>query len=605
MPLPHPAPARIRHLLGVLGVLLAAAGVQAADPVVAGASRVDATFQNLGVRWTISGDDDADSTFLLEFREQGTATWRSAAPPMRARPGLIVDGAPLGTNYWAASAMFLEPGKTYDLRLTLWDPDGGGETRTLSGTTRVEPRPSPAGRTLYVVPGAGGGSGSPGSPFQGLQAAANAAQPGDTFHVAAGTYAAFQIATSGSPGQPISFLGPGSGLAVVDGSGTTRGVVTVGTDSSAPVSHVALEGLVIQNGTWGFDAQHSSEISIRYNTIRDVDFGVINRRDSDLERNQTVCHNVIEGRTAWPGAGIPSARGIDLRGHGNVVCHNRVRNFGDCVSVQPLSGPSYGNDVFGNDLAFCVDDGIEIDYNESNVRVWRNRVYNARMGVSVQPISGGPAYVLRNELFNLEDKPLKLHNSPVGLVIVHNTGVRNENAFFDAGSSIWRNALLRNNLFLGTDYAFEFVTVATDGFRDLDYDAWGTTRAGTAGEPHFKWDGVRYDDLADLQAGTVGVEDHGVAAAFGDLVLPTLPPSWDVAVDPDSRDLRLASGAPEIDAGAVLPNLNDAFGIVGAPDMGAFESGAPPPSYGPQALGAIFTDGFETGNVAMWSASAP
>jgi len=591
--------------VGVTAFLCAPGIARAADGVVPGAARVDATFQHLGVRWSITGDDDADSTFLLEFREQGATPWVTGAPPMRARPGLVVDGAPLGTNYWAASALFLEPGTTYDLRLTLWDPDGGGETRVLSGSTREELRPSASGRNLYVVPGAGGGDGSAGNPFQGLQAAADAAIPGDTFHVATGSYGAFQISTSGAEGQPIAFLGPNTGDAVIDGSGTGSGVVTVGTYSSTPISWVVLEGLVIQNGTWGVDAQHSSEIAIRHNTIRDVDFGVINRRESDLERNQTICDNVIEGRTVWPASGIPSQRGVHLRGYGNVVCHNRVRNFGDCVSVQPSSGSSYGNDVFGNDLAFCVDDGIEIDYNEANVRVWRNRVYNARMGVSVQPIRGGPAYIFRNELFNLEDKPIKLHNSPVGLVIVHNTGVRNGNAFHDTSSSVWRNALLRNNLFLGTGYAFEFVTVATDGFRDLDYGAWGTTRAGTSGEPHFKWDNVRYDDLAALQAGTVAIEDHGLEADFGDLVLPTLPPSWDVAVDPDSRDLRLGTGVPEIDAGVALANLNDGFEISSLPDMGALESGQPLPAYGPRDLGAIFTDGFETGDLVMWSASVP
>ena len=37
------------------------------------------------------------------------------------------------------------------------------------------------GRQLYVIPGSGGGDGSAGNPFQGLQAAADDAQPGDVF----------------------------------------------------------------------------------------------------------------------------------------------------------------------------------------------------------------------------------------------------------------------------------------------------------------------------------------------------------------------------------------------------------------------------------------
>ena len=578
----------------------------AADEVVAGTVRVDATFQHLGVLWEVSGDDDGDSSLLVEFRRQGTATWLAAAEAMRARPDLVVDGSPLGLDYWAASALFLDGGAGYDLRLTLSDPDGGSEVRIVSGTTRQELQSSATGRELFVVAGSGGGDGSQGNPFQGLQTAADQAIPGDVFRVAPGTYDAFQIAASGTPGQPIALLGPSAGEAVIDGAGTSIGVVTVGTYSSTPIAYVILEGFTIQNGRWGVDAQHSSNIAIRHNTIRDVDHGVVNRRDADLERDQTVCDNVIVGRTTWPGTGIPGERGIDLRGYGNVVCHNRVSDFGDCISVQPLSGDSYGNDVFGNDVTRCVDDGIEIDYNQANVRVWRNRVYNTRMGVSVQPIRGGPAYIFRNEMFNQEDKPLKVHNDPVGLVVAHNTSVKLGNAMHDTSSSIWRNAIFRNNLFLGIEYAFEFLTVASDGFRDFDYDAWGSTRAGTASEPWFKWDNVRYDDLDDLRSGTaINVEDHGVAASFSDLIDATLPAAPDVEVALGGRDLRLVDGVVEIDGGVALANLNDPFPLAGNPDMGAFEHGQNLPSYGPRSPGLIFADGFESGDASYWTLVSP
>jgi uncharacterized repeat protein (TIGR01451 family) len=309
-----------------------------------------------------------------------------------------------------------------------------------------------------------------------------------------------------------------------------------------------------------------------------VDDGVTNRRGDALEGNQTVCDNLVEGRTPWPGSGIPSERGIDLRGYGNVVCHNTVRYFGDCVSVQPFTGPSYSNDVYGNDASYCVDDGIEIDYNQANVHVWRNRVMNARMGVSVQPIRGGPAYILRNEFFNLESVPIKMHNHTTGFYVVHNTGAKHANGHGDNGA-MWRNAVFRNNLFLGTRYAFEFVTVADEGFRDFDYNAWGTTREIGPGGPFFKWDNVRYDTLADLPS---GVEDHGLEATFEHLENAALPADWDVAAEPGSRDLRLVAGAPEINAGTDLPNLNDDFTLSGPPDVGAFEYGQPWPEYGPR-----------------------
>ena len=572
------------------------------DAVSPGTARVDATFDHLGLVWWIEGDDDLDSAFELEFRRLGEIDWQPAAPAIRAYPTIQVNGSPLGLNYWVASALFLQSGETYDLRATLTDPDGGGEVRIVSGATREWLPTEIMGRDRYAIPGTGGGSGTLADPFQGLQTAADGAQPGDVIHIAAGTYSPFQVLTSGTAGQPIVFTGPSLGEARVDGANTDRGVVTLG-EFDQTLAHVAIEGLTLKNGRWGIDAQHTTDIVIRHNTIRDVDYGIVNRRGDGLEGNQTVCDNFIDGRVPWPGAGIPSERGIDLRGHGNVVCRNRVRHFGDCVSVQPFTGSSYGNDVFGNDATFCVDDGIEIDYNQANTRVWSNRVMNSRMGVSIQPIRGGPAYIFRNEFFNLESVPLKMHSQTTGFVVAHNTGVKHGDGHGDNGA-MWRNAFFRNNLFLGTRYAFEFTTVADEGYRDFDFNAWGTSRlVGGAGAPYFKWDNVRYDRLPDLQA--VGVEVHGVEATFQDLVSATLPAAWDQPAVPGSQDLRLLSGADAVDSGTEIANLNDSFPTSGAPDLGAFELDQSLPCYGPVArdLGQSFSDGFESGDTCAWSAS--
>lgn len=561
-------------MIGLTTLMLVSAESFAANAVTPGTIRTDATFNHIGVLWWITGDDDLDSSLKLEFRRQGESLWQPGAPAMRAYPTIIVDGSALGLNYWAASALFLVTGTTYQLRLTLSDPDGGSATRTVTAATRVEPQPDPAGRHRYVIPGSSGGDGSSGNPFRGLQTAADKAQPGDIFHVAAGTYSSFQLLTSGASGHPIVFQGPTTGSAVVDGKGTDRGIVTLG-EYNRTITYVIIAGLTIQNGYWGVDAQNSHDIVIRRNVIRNVDFGIYNRRGDALEGNQTLCDNVITGRTTWPGSGIPSERGIDLRGYGNVVCHNTVQNFGDGISIQPSTGNSFGNDIYGNDVAYCVDDGIEIDYNQANVRVWRNRVMNARTGVSIQPIRGGPAYIFRNEWFNLESVPIKMHNQTTGFYVIHNTSVKLGNGHGDDGS-MWRNAVFRNNLFLGTEYAFEFTTVADKGFRNFDYNAWGTTRTSV---PYFKWNNIRYNTLTDLPT---GVEDHGVKATFGHLVNAALPSGWNRPVTPGSRNLRLTAGAPEINAGLAIANLNDAFPLTGAPDLGAFESGQPLPLYGPR-----------------------
>ena len=551
------------------------------DAITPGQVRLDATIEHIGAMWEVTGDSDLDSTLALEFRRLGQSTWQAGAPAMRAYSTIRVQDGPLGLNYWAVSALFLQPGTAYEMRLALVDPDGGSETRILAATTRSPLAADPSGRELYVISGSGGGDGSLANPFRGLPAAASSAQPGDLFHIAPGAYQPFQLLNGGLPAHPIVFRGPGDGTAIIDGAGTDRGIVTLG-EYDRQIGYVIVEGLTLQNGHWGIDAQNSHDLAITRNVIRAVDDGVVNRRGNAQEYNQTVCDNLIQGRTPWPQTSgqIPPERGIDLKGTGNVVCHNTVRYFGDCISVQPSTGSSFGNDIYGNDASYCVDDGIEVDYNQANVRVWRNRVMNSRMGVSLQPIRGGPAYIFRNEFFNLESNPIKMHNYTTGYFIVHNTAAKHGNGQGDDGA-MWRNAVFRNNLFLGTRYAFEFTTVADEGFRDFDYGAWGTTRqVGSPGDPYFKWNNVRYSRLVDLQA--IGVETHGMDASFSQLVNAVLPPVWSTAAEPGSRDLRLLPSMPEIDAGAALPNLNDPFVADGHADIGAFEYNQPSPLYGPR-----------------------
>ncbi len=550
----------------VLTVTQQPSAAQSSNAIAVGELRVTPTLDHIGVVWFVDGDRDLDSTMRIEFRRAGQSEWLPGAPAMRAEPNVIVDGSPLGINSWAASAMFLERGTAYEIRATVSDPDGGSSTRTVQATTRSLPVPSP--RRSFVVPGSGGGNGTEANPFRGLQTAADNASPGDTFEVAAGVYETFVLSTSGRANAPISFVGADGGQVIVDGAGTGRGVITL-----ESTSHVILSGLTIRNGGWGIDAQNTSEIVVSNNVITDVDFGVYNRRDGDRERYQVVCDNVIEGRTSWPGSGIPGERGIDLRGWGNTVCNNTVSSFGDCVSVQPLTGASFGNDVFGNDANRCVDDGIEVDYNQANVRVYRNRVSNSRQGVSVQPIRGGPAYIFRNELFNLENSTLKLNNGPSGLFVAHNTGIKLENALEDG--SVFNNTMLRNNLFIGTRYAFEFnTTQATPGSRDFDYNAWGARPAGNA----FKWDTTRYETISDLPT---GVEDNGIQVDLSAVVAARLPSSFDVEVPPGSQNLQLSAGSPAINVGTDIVNINAPFVTDNAPDLGAFEAGSPQPGYGP------------------------
>jgi len=51
--------------------------------------------------------------------------------------------------------------------------------------------------------------------------------------------------------------------------------------------------------------------------------------------------------------------------------------------------------------------------------------------------------------------------------------------------------------------------------------------------------------------------------------------------DPEVVDLRLQQSSDAIDAGVVLPNINDGYNGR-APDLGAYEFGQDMPHYGPR-----------------------
>ena len=104
------------------------------------------TLRSLGVHWIIQGDDNQNAFIGLVYRKLGSSPWRTGARLFRVerRAHLMEHGdselqVPDDGWLFAGSALLLEPGAAYELRLTLEDPDGGKATRTLRASTRSEP----------------------------------------------------------------------------------------------------------------------------------------------------------------------------------------------------------------------------------------------------------------------------------------------------------------------------------------------------------------------------------------------------------------------------------------------------------------------------------
>ena len=119
------------------------------------------------------------------------------------------------------------------------------------------------------------------------------------------------------------------------------------------------------------------------------------------------------GVITWTSVHPHGTSGILVRSLGNLVIR-----YNDVIGTEEYrfndAIESYGNDrmwggltkdadVYGNILAFCEDDGIELDGGACNVRVFGNLIEDSYCGLSVAPTIVGPAYVYQNIVTNLRD----------------------------------------------------------------------------------------------------------------------------------------------------------------------------------------------------------
>ena len=551
------------------------------------------TVHCLGARWYVSGDDNGNASVRVEYRVKGGKAWREAMPMFRVGDGpddqsgekRLESGAAdkwpfaLG-NFFAGSVFDLKPDTAYEIRMTLSDPDGGKsvETRTAR-TKRIPVAPKPR-RVLHVVPGDGGGKGTKDDPFRGLAAANATARPGDMILVHAGVYpATFELTKSGTAEAPIVWRGAGDGEAVIDGAGrgenggpAPRGV------SANQTRYIFFQGINVCNSEYAFVAHGASDLTIQRCHFYQNEFGFTAHNNEPLMRNFYVSDNVMEGPSTWPRTkGIEDARAVQVSGEGHDICYNRIRGFGDGIDIM---GSPLGRaiDFYNNEISECTDDAIELDYGQSNVRAFRNHITNCFEGISTQPLFGGPAYIFRNAMYNLEYTEFKMHNNPSGVLLFHNTVVKTEQAWPLWTSAAVGKIMSRNNLFVGgqANHAMEFSPRVAS--MDCDYD-------GFAGGPYGQFASLqsrRFETFDDFRAKS-GIERHamwvGTDVPFASGV--TVPADRKTQFPIKTNDLRLAKGSKALDAGVVLPNLDEGYAGK-APDLGAYEYGAPLPWYGPR-----------------------
>jgi hypothetical protein len=525
------------------------------------------TLENISVLWLVDGDDDSDGVVTVRYREAGQSTWRTGRPLERVPAGSNPTNGWAWPNRHAGSVFDLRPDTSYEIELTLTDPDGGSTVEVRTVSTRPVPAPM---------------SGAPITPVTSatFASAAASAQPGDILELAPGIYPGFTFSRDGTPGQPIVLRS--------DGGAVIEGVIDLDRRQ-----WVHLDGLTV-NGRIRMNA--SSHMAVTRCTVTipagapagQSRSGIVFQQESE---NNYVADNVVTGIAAWQEDQLGCCdapfmgEGIELSGPGHVVMNNHVRGFRDDISFMEggEAVDQWSIDILNNDLERAVDDAVEADYCFHNCRIMRNRVTNAFVGLSSQPSIGGPTYFIRNAMYNLILEAFKLHNGSVGDVILHNTVVKSGDAFgIYAGNAISRTTT-RNNLFIGGP-----------GWSGSDWSS-GSGRVihfYDAHDPDMNFDGVwsedgtirgrigaaTFNNLAQLQASTT--ETNAMEVSF-DIFASSVAPPQDPFPERAIPDLRIATGSSAEDVAVSLPGVNDGF-LGAGPDLGAYEAGADLPAYGPR-----------------------
>jgi hypothetical protein len=271
-----------------------------------------------------------------------------------------------------------------------------------------------------------------------------------------------------------------------------------------------------------------------------------------------------------------------------------------------MNGASMDNiaiDFHNNDISVSADDGIELDGSMRNVRAWENRIANALMGISFQPVWGGPVYAIRNIVYNTASAPFKLNNDPSGVVLLHNTAFRYRETDITGpyDGTGWpqlgepgnyaANAWIANNIVIGSDAPL-FIRQEMPLLRMDNNGYW------PSGSFRFQINNV-VNTYASLTAFTAGTGFEASGTTLSQPIFQTPPPAAaDYKPVGINLTFALSSQSNARDRAAVLANINDGF-VGSAPDLGASEFGGAPILYGPRTIANGASAPMPPGNLSV------
>ena len=273
------------------------------------------------------------------------------------------------------------------------------------------------------------------------------AQPGNPSlgNVFDGTY---YLTASGTPDKPIVIKGAGDGEAIFDGDGAQN------LFNLMAANYNYFEGITVRNTNVAFllglkSIAGASGFTLKRSRIYNVGRAV--QDDWSGSKDFYIADNVFVGRhdplkmmTWWggPWAKFPdlpellhSEYAVKVYGQGHVVAYNYFANWHDGIDVatyglpdgSPAETPDrvpVSIDFYGNDFYNMGDNCMEADGGAHNIRLFRNRCFNAPgAAISAQPLWGGPLYVYQNVVYNVPTFGACKFWPAAGILIYQNTFV--------------------------------------------------------------------------------------------------------------------------------------------------------------------------------------
>ena len=471
-------------------------------------------------------------------------------------------------------------------------------------------------------------------------------QPGDTILIHAGVYkddwnfyggdiwgkgmgtpfqGTYYLTAKGTTDRPITIKAAGDGEVIFDGNDNFNLFNVMAAD------YHYFEGITLRNTYVAFLAGNkniigSSGLTVKKCHFEDIDKGI--HTDWSGSKNFYIADNVFIGRhdpdklhgwtnipprsTPYPYEKCLSEYAIKVVGAGHVICHNYVANFHDGIDhatygvpdgYSPYAHPDIypleevlkkdrmfvSTDIYNNFITNIHDNFIEADGAMYNIRVLRNFCINAAANaLSQQTLYGGPAYFIRNIVYNAPNS-VKHAQNPSGLIYYHNTFITKVDA---AQAS---NYHFRNNLIFGWQSSETVYSV--DSFTNYTSSDYNGFRINPEADCAFIWKSPPFDVMKDYTKARTE-RKYALLAEYGDATNQdkhSISVDYDIFINisqvdlndvtriykAEGLDFRLKQDAVAVDAGCILPNVNDNY-TGKAPDLGALEIGQPVPTYGPR-----------------------